>query len=218
MLKVNNLTFAYTKEYNTLQNISFELPDKTTMFIYGKQESGRSSLLRILLGIEDSFKGEVLYDNMPVKKDLFFADIAVGFIPERMACIENKSVYYNLEYVLKFRKVNKSIREVKVNNAIREYGLEVYKDTRLRDLGKLERIKVALARLSLRDLQYILVDDIFKDLADTDLKYMVDEIKKLIKSNDAAAIIVSDNLDILKYFKFNQKFKLEYGSLENMEN
>ncbi len=212
MLKVNNLYFAYTKEYNTLQNVTFELSNKKVMFLYGKQESGRSSLLRILLGIEESFKGEVLYDNIPVNRDLFKSKVSMGFMPEKVACIENKSVYENLRYVLKLRKVNKAMQEVKINNALKCYGLELLKDEKLKNIGRFDRLKVALARLSLRKLDYIIVDDIFKDAPDSEVKYLITEIKKLIKLNDAPAIIVSDNMEISNLIKCT-KYKLEFGEL-----
>jgi len=216
MLKVNNLFFAYTKEYNTLQNINFELPNKGIMFIYGKQESGRSSLLRILLGIEDSFKGEVLYDNIEVSKDLFKTTVSMGFLPEKVACIENQSVFKNLQYVLKIRNVNKAMQDVKINNALKCYGLELLKDEKMKNIGRFDRIKVALARLSLRKLDYIIVDDIFKEAPDSEVKYIITELKKMIKVNDAAAIIVSDNMDVAKGLKCD-KYKLEFGELTRLE-
>ncbi len=216
MLKVNNLFFSYTKEYNTLQNINFELPNKGIIFIYGKQESGRSSLLRILLGIEDSFKGEVLYDNIEVSKDLFKTTVSMGFLPEKAACIENQSVFKNLQYVLKIRNVNKALQDVKINNALKCYGLELLKDEKMKNIGRFDRIKVALARLSLRKLDYIIVDDIFKEAPDSEVKYIVAELKKLIKANDAAAIIVSDNMDVAKGLKCD-KYKLEFGELTRLE-
>ncbi len=216
MLKVKNLIFYYTKDYNTLQNINFELKDKEIMFIHGEYESGRSCLLRILLGIESDFSGEVLYNNIPVSRDLFKTDIALGFVPEKVVCLENKSIYKNLEYVLKIRKVNKSIQDIKINNALKCYGLDVLKDEKMKNIGAFDRVKVVLARLSLRKLDYIFVDDIFKDLSTTELKYVITELKKLIRVNDASAIIVSDNMEIANMFKCT-KYKLELGLLEKLE-
>ena len=216
MLKVTDLYFSYTKEYNILHNINFYLGNKEIMFIYGEQESGRSSLLRILLGIETNFKGEVIYDNMPVNKNMFKSTISIGFLPEKIACIEKKSVYNNLKYVLKIRKVNKAMQEIKINNALKCFGLETIQNEKMNELGKLDRIKVALARLSLRKLDYIFVDDIFKDLPDSEIKYIVNEIKKLININDASAIVVSDNISISKMLKC-KKYKLDFGVLEKFE-
>lgn len=216
MLKVSNLYFSYTKEYNILHNINFCLHNKETMFILGEQESGRSSLIRILLGIETNYKGEVIYDNMPVDRKLFKTTVSVGFLPEKMACMEGKSVYANLKYVLKIRKVNKAMQEIKINNALKCYGLETLKDVKMNELGRYDRLKVALARLSMRKLDYIFVDDIFKDLTGTETKSILTEIKKLINVNDASAIIVSDNIDNAKHLKC-KKYKLEFGSLDQLE-
>ena len=216
MLSVKHLTFAYTKEYNILNNINFELSDNQTMFIYGEAESGRTSLLRILLGMEPAFTGEVYYNNLNVNKNIFKTDVSVGFLPQKMACIENKSVYYNLEYVLKIRKINKALIEVKINNMLKCFGLDRLRDEKMKNLGTFDRLKVAIARLSLRKLDYIFVDDIFKDLPNSEAKYISDEINKLIKNNEASAIIVSDNLAIADNFKC-KKYKLELGELNTIE-
>lgn len=212
MIKVRNLNFAYTKEYNILYNISFEIKNNETIFIYGEQESGRSTLLRILTGIEEPTSGEVIYDNLPVSKEIFKNDVALGFVPEKLAYIENKSVYKNLEYILNIRKVNKVLRDVKINNALKCYNLEPLKNEKIKNLGRFDRLKVALARLSLRKLDYIIIDDVFKDLPLSDIDYFITELKNLIKSNNAAAIIVSDNPDIAKKLDC-KNYKLENGVL-----
>ncbi len=216
MLSVKHLTFAYTKEYNILNNISFDLNSNQIMFIYGECESGRTSLLRILLGMEPSFDGEVCYNNLNVNKNIFKSDVSVGFLPQKMACIENKSVYYNLDYVLKIRKINKALREVKINNVLKCYGLDRLRDEKMKNLGTFDRLKVAIARLTLRKLDYIYVDDVFKDLPNSEAKYVCDELNKLIKINEASAIIVCDNLDIANYFKCS-RYRLELGELNIIE-
>ena len=127
MIKLTNVNFSFTKEYNILYNINFQLHNNEIMFIYGEQESGRSTLLRILIGLEKQTSGEVLYDNMIINKDIFKNNVALGFIPEKMACIENQSVYKNLEYVLNIRKTNKILKDVKITNALKCYNLETLK-------------------------------------------------------------------------------------------
>jgi ABC-type enterochelin transport system ATPase subunit len=108
------------------------------------------------------------------------------------------------------------MQEVKINNALKCYGLELLKDEKMKDIGRFDRIKVALARLSLRKLDYIIVDDIFKEAPDSEIKYIMSEIKRLIKANDASAIIVSDNIELSKNLKCD-KYKLEFGELVKLE-
>ena len=86
----------------------------------------------------------------------------------------------------------------------------------MKNIGRFDRIKVALARLSLRKLDYIIIDDIFKDLPDSELKYVISEIKTLIKNNNASAIIVSDNPKLATEFDCTQ-YKLELGVLSKLE-
>lgn len=216
MLKVNHLFVSFTKEYYTLNDISFELSNGQKLVIVGNKESGRTAMLRTLLGLEPMSKGEVLYKNISLDKIDFENDINVGYLPATPVFLENKTVKQNIEYVLKIRKDNQKFLDAKVNNALVGYGLDFIKNNKVKELNYLDRIKLAIARLSVRNLDLLLIDDIFTRLSTNEKSKIIKSIKSLIKTNNASALIMADNDEVASEFGYPKKY-LIYGSLQDIE-
>ncbi len=212
MLEVKHLYVSFTKEYYTLNDINITLGQNDRLIIIGSKESGRTALLRTLVGLEPIAKGEITYKNLPLEKVDARNDISVGYLPATPAFFDNKTVKYNLEYVLKIRNEKPDFYEAKINNALVGYGIEYLKNKKIKELNYLDRIKVALARLSVRNLELLYIDDIFDKLSPVDRGGIIKYIKGLIKTNAASALIMTEDEDIANQFGYKKKY-LKYGSL-----
>lgn len=217
MLKVENLYVSFTKDYFTLNDINLHLGDGDKLVVVGNKESGRTALLRTLVRLENKVKGDILYKNIPIEKIDFQNDIAIGYLPATPAFLEHKSVKANIEYVLKIRNESKSFWDIKVNNALIGFGLEYLKNRKAKDLNYLDRIKLALARMSVRNVELFLIDDVFAKLSQSERMGIVKNIKSMIKTNSATALIMTESEEIATAFNYNKQY-LIYGSLhENKE-
>lgn len=214
MLKVKSLYVSFTKEYYTLNNISLELSSGDKLVIVGGKESGRTAFLRTLVGLEPMAKGEILYKNIPLSKVDFENDISLGYIPAIPAFLERKTVKDNIEYVIKLREKDKNLIAIKTSNALIEFGLDYIKNKKVKELSYFDRIKLSIARLSTRNLDLVLIDDIFSKLSSMEKDKTVKMLKSLIKSHSASAIIMTDSEDIAKSFGYNKKY-LIYGTLSD---
>lgn len=212
MLVVNNVYLKYTKEYNTLNNINLKIDDGENVVLFGEKESGKSSLIRVIAGLEKVTTGEVLIKNTNVQKLNLKTDISLGYISSYGAFFEKKTVEQNLEYVLKIRKYDKDVIKSKVNGVILSYGLEGLKDRKLRDLSDFDRMRVALARLSLRKIEFLICDDIFESFAESDALKLVRMVKNLIEENECASIVAVSNEKIAKQFG-GRVVRLKFGSI-----
>lgn len=214
MLKVKSLYVSFTKEYYTLNNINLELKNGERVVIVGDKESGRTAFLRTLVGLEPMASGEIIYKNLPIGKVDFENDISLGYLPAIPAFLEKKTVKENIEYVIKLRTKDKSLISAKTNNALLEYGLDYIKNKKVKELSYYDRIKLAVARLSTRNIDLFLIDDIFYKLSSMERDKSVKAIKTLIKSEGAGAIIMTDSEEVAKGFGYSKKY-LEYGSLSD---
>ncbi len=212
MLNVSNVYLKYTKEYNTLNNINLNVEDGEHVILFGEKESGKSSLIRVIAGLEKVTSGDVIIKNVDVKKINFKTDISMGYLSTLGAFLERKTVTQNLEYVLKIRKYDKEQINSKVNGVILSYGLEGLKDRKLKDLSPFDRIKVAIARLSLRKIDFLIVDDIFENFADSDSQKLATMINNIIDQNDCSSIVALSNEKLLKSFK-GRVVRLKFGSI-----
>ena len=214
MLKVKSLFVSFTKEYYTLNDINLQMSANDRIVVIGNKESGRTALLRTLVGLEPIVKGEIFYKNIPLNKVDFENDISLGYIPTIPAFLEKNTVKENIEYVVKLRTKDKNFVAVKTQNALNEFGLDFIKNKKVKELSYFDRVKLAIARLSTRNIELFLIDDIFCKLSSMEKEKTVKMLKALIKSQSAGAIIMTDDEGVAKGFGYNKKYLL-YGSLSD---
>lgn len=198
MIELRNVYLQYTKDYNVLQDVSFRVKQGEKVVLYGADASGKSSLVRTMVGVETPLKGDIYIKGIAVNKVDFKNDVALAFLPCHPAFLENKSVLKNLEYPLKLRKVNKGLQNIKIANVLVSYGLTGLKDQKVKDLSYFDRIKVCLARFALRNIEIFVVDDVFKRLNNIEKKKIVDYLNDLIMVNNATAFVAVSDENLIK--------------------
>ena len=217
MLQVKSLFVSFTKEYYTLNDISFELEKGQKLIIQGSKESGRTALIRTLVGLEPIAKGEIFYKNLPLEKVDFESDVSLGYIPAMPAFLDKKTVKQNIEYVLNLRKIESSLVVAKTNNALVEFGLDFIKNKKVKELSYFDKLKLALARLATRTLDVLLIDDIFTKLSTMEKEKISKMIKSIVKNNNCATLIMVDSEEVSRLFGYDLKY-LVFGSLQDTPN
>ena len=215
MIKINNLKLSFTKEYYALYNINLEINKGERVVILGDSESGKTTLLRAIAGLERYESGEIYIKDINLKQIDFSSDVSLGYISYKPVFFNNKTVYENLEYVLKIRKIDEVNAKIKINQALKTYNIEALKDLKIKHLSNYQKILVQLARLNLRSVEIYLIDNIFKNLTEAEIKTIVSYILQLQK-NDATFIIGLNNSELAKQFS-NRIIKLSFGSIVKEE-
>lgn len=198
MIEIKNLYLKYIREYYALFDVSFNVNDGESVALVGNEGSGKTTLLRVLAKLEKFDRGEIYIKDIALKRIDFKIDINLGYLANVPVFMENKTVYENLKYVLTSRNVNPLEIENKVNQALIEYGLEKYRNTKAKDLDLFTKYVVSIVRLSLRKLDIVLVDDIFANLTNEQKKYILSLIKKLFIDTKTTTLIATSNEDLLK--------------------
>ncbi len=193
MIEVKNLYLKFIREYFALYNINVTINDEECVAFIGKEHSGRTTLLRVIAGLEKFDQGEVFINDRDIKSIDFKTDVEMGYVPEIPVFFENKSVYQNLKYVLDERNYSKNEIEEKINEALINFKIEKYKDIKIKDLDMYEKYLISFVRLSLRDIKYLLVDNIFNKLTEEEGTAMLKLIEDLFISRKTTTIIVADN-------------------------
>ncbi len=193
----------YTREYFALYDINISVADGESVAFVGGDESGKTSLLRILSKLENPTKGQVYIKDIPIEKVNFKTDLQAGYVPVTPVFLEKKSVYENFKYILKNWGLSESEIENKINNLIIEFAIEKIKDTKVKELSLEEKYVLSLIRLSLRELDLLLVDNIFDKLTPATLDVVCDLIKRL-KTKKTTLIVATTKQEIAE--KFAKKF------------
>lgn len=216
MLKVTNLFLRYTREFYALYDINIDIADNEKVAFVGQDESGKTSLLRIIAKLEKLTKGEVFVKDIPIEKLDYKTDISAGYVPASPVFLEKKSVYENFKYILKNWNLPSAEIESKINDVIIEYSLEKIKDTKIKDLTLEEKYILSLIRLTFRELDLLLVDNIFDKLSEPSLEVAISLIKTL--ATKKTTLIVATTKDSIADKLCKRKIYFKYGSIVNSLN
>lgn len=211
MIRVNNLYLRYTREFYALFNINMEIEDGESVAFVGEDESGKTSLLRIFAKLEKLTKGEIYIKDIPIEKVNYKEDLSAGYVPSKPVFFEKKSVYENLKYILKVWGYSENEIESKINDAIIEYSLEKIKDTKVKDLTLDEKYILSLIRLTFRELDLLMVDNIFDKMNETVFEVASKLIKSLQKKN--TTLIVATTKESVANMFCKRKIYFKAGSI-----
>lgn len=197
MIEVKNLYLKFIREYFALYNINVTVNDGECVAFVGKQHSGRTTLLRVIAKLEKFDSGEVFINGRDLKTIDFRTDVELGYIPEIPVFFENKTVYDNLKYVLLERKFSNNEIEEKINNTLINFNIEKYKNIKVKDLDLYEKYLIGFVRLSLRNLNYLLVDNIFEKISEEEGQALLKLIDDIFLQNGVTTIVVADSYDFV---------------------
>ncbi|MHA6646822.1 ABC transporter ATP-binding protein [Aerococcus urinae] len=156
----------------------------------GPSGCGKSTTLRMIAGLEEITEGSLIIDGDLVN-DVAPKDRDIAMVFQNYALYPHMSVYNNMAFGLKLRKVDKKEIDKRINEAAKMLGIEEYLDSKPSSLSGGQRQRVALGRAVVRDPKVFLMDEPLSNL-DAKLRVrMRTEIAKLHKKLDATTIYVT---------------------------
>src|SRR3954469_20805681 len=181
---------VYVGGVEAVKGVSFDVPDGSFCVLVGPSGCGKSTLLRMVAGVETVSAGEIRIGERVVNGiEPSERDIAMVF--QNYALYPHMSVYNNMAYGLRNRRMPKPEIDLRVREAARTLGVETYLDRRPRELSGGQRQRVAMGRALVRRPQVFLFDE---PLSNLDAKLRVQmrvEIKRLQRQLGVTAIYVT---------------------------
>ena len=197
MIEIKNLYLKYIREYYALYDINLKVNAGESVALVGDEGSGKTTLLRVLAKLEKYDAGEVYMKEINLKKIDFKTDINLGYISQNPVFFENKSVYANLKYPLEERHIKEAEIEEKVNSALIEFSLERYRNQKAFELSQFEKFVISIVRLSLRHLEVVMIDNIFKNFDEEQNAYVLELIKKLFIDKNVTTLVATNDEKLL---------------------
>ncbi len=155
-----------TKRYGAVTAVSdlnLEIADKEFLVLLGPSGCGKTTIMRMIAGLESITEGDVFIGDRRVNGVLpKYRDIAMVF--QSYALYPHMSVYQNIEYPLKIRKLSAEQREAGVMEAARKVQLEDFLHRLPKELSGGQRQRVALARALVRTPTVFLMDEPLSNL------------------------------------------------------
>ena len=189
MLALTDITINYEGR-TILDNACLSVARGEIVSLVGPSGSGKTTLLRVIAGLEQPIQGTVVIDNklmtgIPThKRD-------VGLVFQDNQLFPHLSVFDNIAYSLRIKRVSKALQIEKVNEMLSLIGME---DLAHRDVGQLsggEAKRIAVARALVADPFILLLDEPLTGL-DTELHdRLLDDMGALLRARQTTVVHVT---------------------------
>jgi len=165
-------------DVTAVNDLNVEVGDKEFLVLVGPSGCGKTTALRCLAGLEEITEGEILIGDRVVN-DVAPKDRDIAMVFQSYALYPHLSVYDNMAFGLKLRKVPKDEIKRRVNEAADILGIQDFLDRKPRQLSGGQRQRVAVGRAIVREPKVFLFDEPLSNL-DAKLRVaMRAEISKL---------------------------------------
>ncbi|MEM9242636.1 MAG: sn-glycerol-3-phosphate ABC transporter ATP-binding protein UgpC [Pseudomonadota bacterium] len=211
-LELKNLSKKY-KDTTIISALDVSVKSGEFVVIVGPSGSGKSTLLRMVAGLEDISGGDIILNGQPISK-LEPKDRDIAMIFQNYALYPHMTVFNNMAYGLRMRKLAKTEITKRINHIANILGLEKLLQRLPRDLSGGQRQRVAMGRALVRKAQLFLFDE---PLSNLDAKLRVKtrlEIKKLqddlkitslyVTHDQVEAMTLADRIILLNSGKIEQ--------------
>ena len=189
-LSLKGIQKIYPNGFHAVQDFNLEIEDKEFIIFVGPSGCGKSTTLRMVAGLEDISGGTLTIDGK-VMNDVEPKDRDIAMVFQNYALYPHMTVYDNMAFGLKLRKVPKDEIDKKVREAARILDLDKLLDRKPKALSGGQRQRVAMGRAIVRNPKVFLMDE---PLSNLDAKLRVQmriEISKIHESLGATIIYVT---------------------------
>ena len=189
-LSLEHIYKRYDNGFEAVKDFNLEIEDKEFIIFVGPSGCGKSTTLRMIAGLEEISDGTLKIDDRIVN-DVEPKDRDIAMVFQNYALYPHMTVYDNMAFGLKLRKVPKDEIDKMVREAAKILDLEKLLDRKPKALSGGQRQRVAMGRAIVRNPKVFLMDE---PLSNLDAKLRVQmriEISKLHERLGATIIYVT---------------------------
>lgn len=209
---INNVTKKYG-DFIAIEDMSFKINKGEFFTLLGPSGCGKTTLLRMIAGFNTIEGGDILFGSMSISK-IPAHKRDIGMVFQNYAIFPHLSIYDNVAYGLKARKVPKKDAHTRIMSALEAVRIDQLKDRMPHELSGGQQQRVALARAIVIEPKILLMDEPLSNL-DAKLRVqMRSTIKKLqaklgittiyVTHDQEEALAISDRIAVMNLGKVMQ--------------
>lgn len=162
-LSLRHIKKVYPGNVTAVKDFSMEIEDKEFIVLVGPSGCGKTTTLRMIAGLEDISEGD-LYIGDRLVNDVAPKDRDIAMVFQNYALYPHMTVYENMAFGLKLKKVPKPEIDAKVKHAAKMLEIEHLLDRKPKALSGGQRQRVALGRAIVREPKVFLMDEPLSNL------------------------------------------------------
>lgn len=204
VLTIENLNYK-----SILKDINLSFHENTFHLIIGSNKCGKTTLIRILSGLIETkdccfYKDQDIYDLSSSEFSKTFSYYFYnGYFRFSFDKVDSEILY-------QFDKTNYSVseRKMKYRNLLKIFNLQNKAKEQIKNLSHFDKIKLVLLTKVIHTPKILLLDDVFEDLLEKEVKEIIDILKKI----GGMTVIVSSNILEMSYL-FDQIFVMDKSTI-----
>jgi multiple sugar transport system ATP-binding protein len=161
-LRLKNISKRWGS-YVAVDNFNLDIADQEFLVLLGPSGCGKTTTMRMVAGLEDVTEGEIWFGDRMVN-DLEPKDRDISMVFQSYGLYPNMTVYENIRFPLRVRKVPQAEHKERVLKAARTVELMDFLERRPAELSGGQRQRVALGRAIVREPQVFLMDEPLSNL------------------------------------------------------
>jgi len=162
VVKLENVSKSWG-DFKAVDDFNLTIEDEEFLVLLGPSGCGKTTTMRMIAGLEELSSGTIKIDDIIVN-DLEPKDRDVSMVFQSYGLYPNMSVYENIRFPLKIRKIKKSLHEKLVMRAVKMVELEKFLKRKPAELSGGQKQRVALARALVRNPNIFLMDEPLSNL------------------------------------------------------
>ena len=194
-IDIENLSFSYDRKHPVLDNISFHAGEREAIGLIGANGVGKSTLLKILVGLETGFSGSVRVEEMPLSKE------TIGKIREKIGYVfqdsDSQLFMTTVAEDVAFAPRNYGLPEEevqhRVDNALAMTGIEYLRDKAIYKMSGGEKKLASIATILSMTPDIILMDEPSAALDPRNRRNLI----RIINGFEHLKILTSHDLDFI---------------------
>ncbi|MBI2053887.1 MAG: ATP-binding cassette domain-containing protein [Candidatus Staskawiczbacteria bacterium] len=196
MIKFDKVTKVYPPDSLVLEDISFEIKEGEFVSIVGKSGAGKTTLTRLLLGLEEPTSGRVYFEGVNVHEasppELQAIRRKIGVIYQDYKLLPAKTVYENVAYIMEVEGKESSDISGYVNNILDIIGLSGKMNNFPKELSGGEQQRLAIARALVKNPLVIVADEPTGNLDPYNTYETISLLEKMNKAGKTVMLLTHD--------------------------
>ena len=175
ILSVNAITKSFG-EKQVLKGVSFAAESGKALGILGRNGAGKTTMIRIIMGVFGADSGTVTLDNAPLNPQ----KVKIGYLPEERGLYPKKKITEQLIYFAELRGTDKKTALENADRLFKKLQVEQYKNAKLETLSKGNQQKIQLIATLITNPDIVILDEPFSGLDPVNAAILKDIVKELI--------------------------------------
>lgn len=175
VLSVNEITKSFG-EKQVLKGVSLEAEGGKALGILGRNGAGKTTMIRIIMGVFGADSGSVAFDGKPIDRKT----LKIGYLPEERGLYPKKKIMDQLIYFAGLQNVDKKTAVKTADELFKKLEIEEYKNVRLDTLSKGNQQKIQLIATLITNPDIVILDEPFSGLDPVNASMLKDIVKELI--------------------------------------